>query len=83
MKTAIILAQGIKQICFTPETDNEKEALSLITTDDKVDVVIKRGTMYDDEQVLGVDIYECQDGYLRGKESKESVMFVLRPKTKE
>lgn len=84
MKTAIILADGVKQIMFTPETENEREALKMITADDDIHTVIKRGTFYDrDEGVFGVDVAMCDGGYLRAYDTdKESVMFVLTPKKK-
>lgn len=84
MKTIIILGDKVKQIAFTPETENEKKALKMITADDDIHTVIKRGTLYDrDEQVLGVDVYECQGGYMRAKDDAESVLFVLTPKKRE
>jgi hypothetical protein len=84
MRTAILLADGVKQIMFTPETENEKKALRMITSDDDIHTVIKRGTLYDrDDNIFGVDIYECQGGYLRAQDNPESVMFVLTPKTKD
>jgi len=84
MKTAILLADGVKQIMFTPETDNEREALKMITPDDDIHTVIKRGAFYDgDEKIFGVNVYECQGGYYRAENNPESVMFVLTPKKKE
>jgi len=81
MKTIIILGDGVKQICFTPETENEKKALRMITTEDDIHTVIKRGTLYDrDEEILGVDVYKCQGGYLRARDDTDSVLFVLTPK---
>lgn len=81
MKTAILLADGVKQIMFTPETENEKQALKLITTEDDIHTVIKRGTFASEHaEVFGADVYECQGGYYRAHESQESVMFVLTPK---
>jgi|GEM_PF-1752742 len=78
MKTAILLADGVKQIMFTPETENEKQALRMITPDDDIHTVIKRGTMYDrDSSIFGVNIYECQGGYMRAEDQPDSVMFVL------
>lgn len=83
MKTAILLADGVKQIMFTPETDNEREALKLITVNDDIRTVIKRGSFYSGDEgiVFGAKIYECQGGYMRAESDKESVMFVLTPKT--
>lgn len=84
MKTAILLANGVKQIMFTPETNNEKEALKMITVDDDIHTVIKRGNFYGgDEQIFGVDVYKCQGGYMRAEQDTESVMFVLTPKSEQ
>lgn len=81
MNTAILLADGVKQIMFTPETENEKKALKMITAEDDIHTIIKRGNFYSDgDQVFGVNVYECQGGYYRAENSPESVMFVLTPK---
>ena len=79
MKTAILITHGVKQIMFTPENDSEKEALSYISKDDDIHTILK-GTLYDDPKIFGVNIYECQGGYLRAEEQEDSVMFVLTPK---
>lgn len=84
MKTAILLADGVKQIMFTPETENEKEALKLITPNDDIHTVIKRGSFVSDhDKVFGANVYECQGGYMRAEEDEESVMFVLTPKVEK
>lgn len=84
MKTIIILGDGVKQIMFTPENENERKALKMITADDDIHTVIKRGSFYDrDEEVFGADISMCEGGYLRAYDNqsgRESVMFVLTPK---
>lgn len=80
MKTAILLADGVKQIMFTPETESEKDALNLITADDDIHTVIKRGTFSGIDTVFGANVYECRGGYYRAEENTESVMFVLTPK---
>lgn len=82
MKTAILLSNGVKQIMFTPETDNEKEALKLITPDDDIHTVIKEGNFYNGngKEIFGVNIYMCQGGFLRAEDEKNSVMFILTPK---
>lgn len=41
MKTAIIIADGIKQVMFTPENDSEKQALKMITPQDNITVEIR------------------------------------------
>lgn len=85
MKTAIILADGIKQIMFTPESDNERAALALITQDEEITVEIKEGTFYSSmpKSAIGYTIQKCQGGYLRAYESEESLMLVLTPKKKK
>lgn len=83
MKTAILITNNVKQIMFTPENDAEKEALSYISPNDNIHTVIKRGTFYDKDEIMGVDIYECQGGYYRAEDNEDSVMFVLTPKEKK
>lgn len=83
MKTAIIIAHGVKQIMFTPENQAEKEALNLISTEDDIHTVVKRGHFSETDEVFGVDVQYCEGGYLRAYESVESVMFVLTPKEKK
>lgn len=84
MKTAIIIADGIKQIMFTPENDSEKQALRMITPQDDISVETKTGTFYDDspECARGYIVKECRGDYLRGYEDEESLMIILRPKKK-
>ena len=83
MKTSILLADGVKQIMFTPETENEKQALGLITPDDNIHTVIHRGAFYNEPQVFGVNVFKCQGGWMRAENSEDSVMFVLTPKEDE
>ncbi len=80
MKTAILITEGVKQIMFTPENDAEKEALSYISPNDNVHVVIKQGTFSERPEVFGAQVYECRGGYFRAEDQKDSVMFVLTPK---
>ena len=80
MKTAILIADNVKQIMFTPETDAEKKALAMILPDEEIHTVIKKGQFADMDEVFGVDITECRGGYYRAYENRESVMFVLTPK---
>jgi hypothetical protein len=83
MKTAILITDGVKQIMFTPENDNERQALKMISPDDDIHTVVKTGSFSDINTVFGVDIYECKGGYMRAEEKEDSVMFVLTPKVKE
>ncbi len=83
MKTAIILADGVKQIMFTPETDNERDALKLIKPDDDINVMIKTGSFGEEHYVSGFEVSMCKAGFLRAWPSEDSVMFVLTPKNDE
>ena len=81
-KTAIIIADGIKQIMFTPENDAEKQALKMITIDDDISIEIKEGTLYDNspKSALGYVVRKCNGDYLRAYNDEESLMIVLRHK---
>lgn len=83
MKTAILITSWGKQVMFTPETENEIEALKMITPDDNIHTVIKRGTYSDRPEVFGANVFECVGGYYRAGEQPDSVMFVLTPKEKK
>ena len=82
MKTAIIIADGIKQIMFTPENPSEKLALSMITADDNINIETKMGTFYSHtpKSAQGYTVQKCKGDYLRAYESTESLMLVLTPK---
>lgn len=82
MKCAIIIACGIKQIMFTPENDEERMALKLITPMDEISMDVKEGTLYNDSppSARGYVISKCAGGYLRAYEDVNSLMLVLRPK---
>lgn len=84
MKTAIIIACGIKQICLTPENEEERQALKMITADDDISLEIKEGSMYDQPPFSSVKngyiIEKSQGGYLRGYTCSDSIMLVLTPK---
>ena len=84
MKTAIILADGIKQIMFTPENESEKMALKMITPEDNISLEIKSGTFYDSmpESAKGYAVQKSRGDYLRAYECEESLMLVLTPKNK-
>lgn len=82
MKTAIVFADGIKQIVLTPENDDEKQALKLITPNDDISLAVKTGTFIDKhaEKPFHAVINCCQGGYLRAFSDEESIMLVLTPK---
>ena len=85
MKTAIIIAEGIKQVMFTPENDVEKQALKMITPQDNITVETQTGTLYDrtPKCARGYTVQKCKGDYLRAYEDENSLMLVLRPKEKE
>jgi len=84
MKTAILIAEGVKQIMLTPENNAETEALSYISPKDDIHtVVIKKGQFDDEDHVFGADVYLCNGGYYRAERKKDSVMFVITPKTEK
>lgn len=86
MKTAIIFADGIKQIMFTPENDSEKQALQLITPDDNIYLALKHGSFFGSgltDMPFHAHIAKCQGEYLRAFTDEESIMLVFSPKSKE
>lgn len=84
MKVAIIFSDGVKQINFTPENEDEKQALKLITPDDNIELAIKVGHFTDEKKPYSIEVSSCKGGYLRAFDGYESIMLVLTPKkTKE
>ena len=84
MKCAIVLGNGVKQIMFAPENDNEKQALKMITPDDDISIQTKQGSFYDDNaKVVGYNVGFCQGGYLSAFSEGDCVMLVLKRKEKE
>lgn len=84
MKTAIVFSDGIKQIIFTPENDDEKQALKLITPNDNIELAIHTGSFADQRiKPFTANISKCKGGYLRTFSDTESLMFVLTPKDKK
>lgn len=83
MKTAVIFADGVKQIVFTPENDDEKFALSLLTPSDDIELLIVDGSIYDPKKTprpYTKTVNECRGGYLRIYEGEDSRILVLKPK---
>lgn len=85
MTTAIIIADGVKQIMFTPENDADKEALRMITMDDDITIEYHTGTLFDHppSSALGYIVQPSTAGYLRGYKCPDSLMLVLKPKQKK
>ncbi len=82
MKTAIILCDGIKQIVFTPENDQEKQALQMFTPKDEIELAVHQGS-FGDMKPLQFEIAESKAGYLRAFDNSQSIILVLRPKKKK
>lgn len=86
MKTAIIIADGIKQIMFTPENESEKMALNMFTPDDNISLEVKQGTLYDGHNTpqcaRGYIVQKCKGEFLRAYDNEDSLMLVLTPKDK-
>lgn len=84
MKTAVIFSDGVKQIIFTPETDDEKFALNLITADDDIELLVKNGGFGDNgNKPFSAQVSMCQGGYLRLYQDTDSRIFVLTPRKKD
>lgn len=84
MKTSIVFSEGTKQIIFTPENDDERQALKMITPDDNIELAIHSGTFGDRQnKPFTATINKCRGGYLRLYSDQESVMLVLTPKEKD
>ncbi len=86
MKTAIIFADGAKQVVLTPENDDERDALKQFTADKQIDIAVKEGSFYGytgtTKESFGVEVSMCEGGYLRAFDSSHGVVFVLTPKKK-
>lgn len=81
MKTAIIFCDGIKQIILTPENDDERFALNLITPSDDIELLVKKGGFGSaHNQPFSANVSECQGGYLRIYQDEDSRILVLKPK---
>lgn len=84
MKVAIIFSEGTKQINFTPENEDEKQALKLITPNDDIQLAVKSGSFGEERhKPFRIEINQCKGGYLRVFDNSESIMLVLSPKEKE
>lgn len=78
MKVSVLLIENAKQIMLTPENDHEKSALKLIAPDDKIEVAVKWGTMFDrEDRLAGYTIEKCRGGYYRGYPDSDSLMFLV------
>jgi len=62
MKISILIADGVKQIMLTPETDHEKQALKYIQPDDTLVAKTKWGAFTGEKEIVGVSVDMCQGG---------------------
>lgn len=85
MKTAIVIANGIKQVMLTPETPEEKQALLMITPDDDIKLEVKRTSFFDDcpPSAAGYMVAKSSGGAYRAYTCEESIMLILTPKEKK
>lgn len=83
MKTAIVFADGIKQIIFTPENDDERAALRHFSSNDRVELAVKNGDFYAREEKVPfrATVQMCHGGFLRAFSDRDSIMFVLSPRS--
>lgn len=85
MKVAVIISEGVKQVMLTPENENEKFALRMISPDDNIELAVKQGSLlaaYGDIPA-GYNVNMCRGGYLRTWTDENSIMLVLTPKKPE
>ena len=83
MKISLVITEGAKQIMLTPETNHEKEALAYIAKDDVLRTVRQvRGAFASVDEHVDFQVAECQGGYYRAFETEDSLMFVIKQKSK-
>lgn len=84
MKVAIIFADGMKQINFTPENEDEKQALKLITPQDDIELAVTSSSFGPDGiRPYGIKVEMSRGGCLRAYGDEQSIMLVLKPKKKD
>lgn len=83
MKISIVLAEGVKQIMFSPETDHEKNALKWIAPGDKATVAAQWGTYDREPNHYSYNSSRCEGGYIRRFAEKDSLMFVIEDSSKD
>ena len=81
MKISVVIAEGVKQIMMTPETEHESEALKWIAPGDKATVAVQRGTYDNEIKHFSHNTEMCKGGYLRRFAVKDSLMFVIKDAT--
>lgn len=77
MKISLVIAEGCKQVMFTPETKHEKEALKLIAPGETLVGTTKWGRFDGEKDHSAEQVMMCRGGYLRRFAEAESLMFVI------
>jgi hypothetical protein len=78
MKISLVIAEGMKQIMLTPESEHEKSCLKMIDAKEEI-LIAKRWGDFSNEHAK-VQVSECQGGYLRLFPEESSLMFILKDK---
>jgi hypothetical protein len=83
MKLSIVIAEGVKQVMMTPETEHEREALKWISPTDEISIAQEWGTYDDEPNHYSKQTSMSRAGILRRFAEKDSLMFVLTPKKED
>lgn len=81
MKISIVIAEGIKQVMFTPETEVEKDALKWIDPTDDIEIATVWSTYDDKPSHYSHNTSMAKSNNLRRFAEEDSLMFVLTPKS--
>lgn len=82
MKISVVIAQDVKQVMMTPETDHERDALKWISVNEDIEIAKKWGTYDDKPSHFSYNTEMCRGEYLRRFAQQDSLMFVITPKKK-
>lgn len=82
VKAALILGDGVRQICLQAESGAEEAILKMFTIDQDIQIAVKQGSIYDGgiPSVLGAMVTEARGGYHRVYQQSNAVMLILTPK---
>lgn len=84
MKASLVITDDIKQVVLTPETKTDKTILEAIKGKD---ISIHVGSFWDGsmygERYKSSTLQECQGGWVREFESKDSVILVIKDTKRE
>lgn len=67
MKLALLIKPGFKQFVVTPESDEERSIMQMITVDETVPFLVKRGSFF----------HKCRGGWEREFQDDDSIMLVF------